>query len=882
MLNFKKLLLMALIGLGSTVDAQRWHFGTGGGMNITTGGITSLPGSPINTLEGCAEVIDQSNGQIIMYTDGKNIWNGSHTAQSTILNTGWNASQLAGLQSSTHAALIAPIPNTANTKFFVFTTTAGTATNSAGGHGPLRVSLLTLSSGTAPSAVFASTPGSLVNQVLSPSGILVGEKIAIAPDNACGYWVITDGVGTYGANSASGAPATIAPPASSPPLNTNGEGKFYAYHVTDTTLTIGGLKATQVVSTFASGAHKSWGYSHMNSEGTTINYTPNDYTVSRGQMKFNQQGNKLACALTNQQEVQIYDFDPATGLLSNQVRLYGDNAFGGYGAAGNHLCYQEGLPYGLEFSPNGTYVYVSTLGNVTNTGVYQFNITSGNPVTIGNSRLVLDYDASGSQPWGGMQLADNGRIYVTYAGGLMYIGYPNNGWGSASGGPTGVIMGYAAAPLIANPTMAGTAKMGLPTVVKTKPVLTLAPSISIANTQVCSGSSITVNGSFTGNTTVDFHGWILEECDANNNLVAGGYVIPIAWGAGAPGSYTFPGSASVPCNRYYRVTLAIQHLPCLPWAVTSTVIYVACSPVPVITGNHDICEGSQVQLCVNYMPSSLYTIDWPGKDVAGGTQCKTFKPTVSPTEYTVSVTNTNTGCVGTASFIVNTYNNNPAFSYTQTLVGGQSYYTIVVRPDVLTAGTVPGFSYGYQVEEINPTTHATIAGTSASGTIPCWWHYPSDETFPGYNGTSTVGCSLVGTSWVGTPPEGHFLNGHAYRIIRTTTNSYCPAASDTNLINVTGSRMAGTPDLSPNKEGIRIYPNPSSGIVNVSIEKPAGKVYQVAVWDTQGRLIGQSEFQPSRQPSVQLDLSRLGLAKGLYLVRVSSEADQYTERILVE
>ncbi|MES2680220.1 MAG: hypothetical protein V4635_10060, partial [Bacteroidota bacterium] len=110
---------------------------------------------------------------------------------------------------------------------------------------------------------------------------------------------------------------------------------------------------------------------------------PNNVGVV-GYMKFSPNGKKLALAVYSS-SVQVYDFDPATGVVSNSLGLPGATA------------------YGCEFSPDGTKLYASG-----GTKVYQWDLCAGSPTAVAASL----YTVSATGPWG-MQLASNGKIYVT-------------------------------------------------------------------------------------------------------------------------------------------------------------------------------------------------------------------------------------------------------------------------------------------------------------------------------------------------------------------------------------------------------------------------------------------------------------------------------------
>ncbi len=99
------------------------------------------------------------------------------------------------------------------------------------------------------------------------------------------------------------------------------------------------------------------------------------------------------------------------------------------------------------------------------------------------------------------------------------------------------------------------------------------------------------------------------------------------------------------------------------------------------------------------------------------------------------------------------------------------------------------------------------------------------------------------------------------------------------IINRTGSIVydnqfvASTNDIEK-EELIEIFPNPSNGIINITLKK-AGN-YNVDILDTKGRLISQRNFEKN----IQIDLTKE--LKGLYLIQISSNEGNQTIRKIVK
>jgi hypothetical protein len=124
--------------------------------------------------------------------------------------------------------------------------------------------------------------------------------------------------------------------------------------------------------------------------GSIINGVPQS---SYGQLKASPDGRKLAAChygttTGGMNIIQIYDFNPATGFVSNGVTLHN----------------QLGL-YGVEFSPDGRVLYAGT-----NQGLLsQWNLCAGTLAQVQASRVQI----SNTGPlMGSIQRGPDGKIYV--------------------------------------------------------------------------------------------------------------------------------------------------------------------------------------------------------------------------------------------------------------------------------------------------------------------------------------------------------------------------------------------------------------------------------------------------------------------------------------
>ncbi len=390
-ISFSRLCLCAICSLAfssATAQSKTWYFGDNAGVDFSQNPATAIDG-PIITNEGCA-VVTNAKGKTIFSTDGRTIYNASGSPV---------YSGLDGDISSTHSAIIIPHPQAPCERFFVFT--VGSAENKSLNAG-LHVVEVEINNG-------------LIN--VSPSRKLHSnstEKLAATPDGDGGYWVVShDYIDTAEA--------------------TNPQGRrFYAYHITALTV---------LASIYAE--VKETGSVHAGTSPFGGNYWN-----SIGQMKFNEEGDKLALALYEKAVIEIFRFDKKTGRIYFITKL---DQF--------HQYYPGASLYGLEFSPNGNVLYAST--GYTSPGqfsyVWSFDLSVLSPTTIWNGRKEVAVEVSTNEnkyPYGALQMAPDKAIYVARNGEsyLDRIKSPNN-FSNPEYSPQAMVLN-------------DTCRLGLPTLIK--------------------------------------------------------------------------------------------------------------------------------------------------------------------------------------------------------------------------------------------------------------------------------------------------------------------------------------------------------------------------------------------------------------------------------
>ncbi len=427
---------------------------------------------------------------------------------------------------------------------------------------------------------------------------------------------------------------------------------------------------------------------------------------------------------------------------------------------------------------------------------------------------------------------------------------------------------------------------------------TLTPTISAASS-FCDGSPITFVGGYTSSgCSVDNHVWTVVETDQYGIVAPGATEWWSSWYSGAPGWFTIPSQGSggpvMTCGKYYRVKLAVQN-SVVTWAEATQVIYVNCPPVFAIDQTAmTICNGESAGISVRMGrgSNSVYTLQIipvspSGPAVYTGPLAGVQVSPSGTTVYSVSVTDNVTGCTTTQYVTVTVINNDPSFSLTVNTTN-PSYFTLSLDANYdFSYSTTTGFYYSLIIEELDGSLNPYYQ----DGGTNCWWNYPGNETFMGYvsNGTGT----FSQTPWGSCPqPAGQFLYNHMYRITRVTWNDNCPQEQFSMIVmpvksgngqNVVVFEDTEAPDLTGSSLGtsqirldskVEISPNPGTGIYTISLPDNA---VNVTVFNLLGEEIHQ--FEP-KGSSETFDLSRF--PKGVYMVKVQSETEQTTKKIILE
>ena len=318
----------------SQKQADIWYFGDKAGIDFRSGNATPLTDENVMTSFKSSAVISDSLGNLLIFTDGKRVWNKNFG----LMN---NANALEGDLGVTQPSIIIPVPGNPD-KYYIFTidVMAFKPDNSYITRG-LEYTIIDMG--------LYNGLGDARDTMNMPLLTPVCQKLtAVKHSNNRDYWVI---------------------------VHQWNSDAFYAY-----LLTSGGLSSPVISNT-----------------GTVMGGGFVDQTNAYGYMKASPNGSKIGLAISGLNKIELFDFNNSTGLISNPK---------------SYSTTDPGVsPYGIEFSSDNNKLYASLLQIVGNgpptspSRIYQFDINSSNsPILI---------DSIQGERVGGMQLASDGRIYIS-------------------------------------------------------------------------------------------------------------------------------------------------------------------------------------------------------------------------------------------------------------------------------------------------------------------------------------------------------------------------------------------------------------------------------------------------------------------------------------
>lgn len=383
-------LLLLLISLHTHAqkEATNWYFGNRTGLSFSNGLPKPLTDGAVTTESATAVISDRKTGELLFYTNGRNIWDRQHQ-----LMPGSNEFPDPCHSAISQPTLIVPVPGNEHLYYVfsirfsppadVYNCTFGYIDgNSITDYScEVRYSVVDMRQNAGMGDIVATGKNALLQKNTT-------EKITAVPhSNGRDYWLLTH--------------------------EWNSDA-FYVYLISAAGI------APPLVQRIGS-EHKSSLYAGRISNSEIS-----------GMMKASPDGTKLACAVNFETErpFDLFNFDPTTGVLSHYVSLGNLEA-----------------QYGVSFSPDNSKLYVSCLnprGTPYKDVIRQYNlaagsreavIASGKSIIQGNPNTNIAPHQLGTSYYD-LQIGLDGKIYGTsyhvysssyVAGGktMLVIGKPN-------------------------------------------------------------------------------------------------------------------------------------------------------------------------------------------------------------------------------------------------------------------------------------------------------------------------------------------------------------------------------------------------------------------------------------------------------------------------
>lgn len=327
-------LLLVLLLLSNFIVAQKqsnfWYFGKFAGLNFNTS-----PPTPVfdgqTDYDTPTRYWNEGTSSICDSAGALLFYSNGTTVWNRFHNIMPNGSGLLGHKSSTQACLIVPRPLSSQ-RFFVFTNDAQENNYTNG----LRYSIVNM--------CFDGLNGDIVPEAknISLTKKTSEKLVAVQHENGIDYWIITHKINSDA---------------------------FYSFHLSPAGIVDSVISNTGTIDTEGVGAMAA------SSNGLNLAYT-------------------IPHASSEIGKLLLLDFDPATGIVSNE-----------------RILSSGGREWGVSFSPDNSKLYCSTIGVGS---VFQYNLLAGSlPSIIASKYTIIGF---GPDSWRHHLLAQNDTIYISRTG----------------------------------------------------------------------------------------------------------------------------------------------------------------------------------------------------------------------------------------------------------------------------------------------------------------------------------------------------------------------------------------------------------------------------------------------------------------------------------
>ena len=328
----------------------------------------------------------------------------------------------------------------------------------------------------------------------------------------------------------------------------------------------------------------------------------------------------------------------------------------------------------------------------------------------------------------------------------------------------------------------------------------------------------------------------------------------------------------------------------------SNIVIVSANPIPSVsispTGPLHICAHDTTVLTST--AGSGVTYQWQNNNVNIANAVNANLTASDSGTYTLQVMSG--GCTGTSNGVVVTVSPLPVAAITPSSVRGLCTYDTVL----LTAQSGIGYTYQwidhssnisgatavrYTVRDSGSySVKVTANNCSAISNTVSVHRFPNDTPVISRSGnTLTVTPAGTGYQWYNTSgaisgaTHQSFTpaSGGIYSVLITDSNGCLHLADTVHFTPVGISEVVGSASIS-------VYPNPAHDYVSISVSASQSTYLSIKVYDVIGNEIGTVFEGNEAQGMVTHHFATSGLAKGVYLVRITDGLSTMTQRISIQ
>ena len=139
---------------------------------------------------------------------------------------------------------------------------------------------------------------------------------------------------------------------------------------------------------------------------------------------------------------------------------------------------------------------------------------------------------------------------------------------------------------------------------------------------------------------------------------------------------------------------------------------------------------------------------------------------------------------------------------------------------------------------------------------------------------------ITGTSYTDDPdqPGQYFYSIRAIRLEEAYSGSYYNMSTGANAVITT---LYSSVNVLDNEIRFEVFPNPNNGIFELAVNLETGRKAMISLSTIDGRIISKNQFALEKGKN-QIELNYSGIQSGMYLLRLSTEMENITRKIMIQ